>query len=115
MSAASTDRLVTAHKVRKHNGRLLCRIRKIRHDRHYLVERVNEAADERVKYHLQLAKLRVESAQDDRNCAERRLTSLLVAQPLLDPFQRTWCGKGFFRRVWNAVRYVFIGEAVWHG
>ena len=46
---------------------------------------------------------------------EEREAQVNSAIPILAEFQTTWVNASFFRRVWNSVRYVFMGTKAFKG
>ena len=92
MSSAAADRFVMGRRSHRRTTRSRQRARNI-------------AASARRD-----ADARVAKAADDVRFAEARIASLLDASTRLEEFERHWLTSGFFHRVWNATRYVFIGS-----
>jgi len=92
MSSAADDRLIMGKRTHSRTTRSRRKAREI-------------VAQVRLEAEKQIA----QAFEDEMEALDRE-RDLIVAIPRLEEFEKHWLTAGFFRRVWNAVRYVFIGS-----
>lgn len=92
MSSAADDRLIMGKRS------------------HSRTTRSRQRAREMVTAARRNADARVAEAEAAVQVVSDKLGEMYLTVPRLEEFEKHWLTAGFFRRVWNAVRYVFLGS-----